>query len=166
MLQPRQRHIPLKIDIRQELDRRKRDYEERTGDTGDWGKFLGIVSLAGLTALGIYDMAPAMKRAPNVWQVKCPRCGVIFPVQVPNPPPWRLTQVGCPKCDSELVIDFAKQASGISGGRESRLEGVYTAYCHDCAQPIETPSSKVNPQEVEYLRCAICGRVARGRSWE
>ncbi len=159
MTQPRQRHIPLSIDERRVLDRRKREYEDRTGDTGDWGKFLGTISLAGLAALGIYAMAEATKRAPTVWQVDCSRCGMGFPVQVPNPPPWRLAQVRCPNCSSELVVDFAKSASGVSNGREGGPDSVYTAYCNVCQQPIKAGFSKVNPQGVEYVECARCGRV-------
>lgn len=165
MPQPRQRHIPLNIEQRRELDRRKRDYEHTTGDTGDWGKFLGIVSLAGLAALGVYDVAQVARRGPTLWQVKCPRCGVIFPVQVPSPPPWRLAKVGCLKCDGELVIDFAKPAPGVKG-YDGSPDNVYIAYCHDCAQPIETSFSRVNPQAIEYVKCERCGRVARMRSWE
>ena len=159
MTQPRQRHIPLSIDERRVLDRRKREYEDRTGDTGDWGKFLGIISLAGLAALGIYAMAQVTKRAPTVWQVDCSRCGMGFPIQVPNPPPWRLAQVRCPSCSNELVIDFAKSASGVSNGHEAGPDSLYTAHCHVCQQPIKASFSKVNPRGVEYLECAHCGRV-------
>ena len=166
MTQPRQRHIPLSIDDRRVLDRRKREYEDRTGDTGDWGKFLGIISLAGLAALGIYAMAEATKRAPTVWQVDCSHCGMGFAVQVPNPPPWRLAQVRCPNCSSELVVDFAKSASGVSNGREGGPDSVYTAHCNVCQQPIKTAFSKVNPRGVEYVECARCGRVPSIRSGE
>lgn len=166
MSQPRQRHIPLSIDERRELDRRKREYEDRTGDTGDWGKFLGIISLAGLAALGIYAMAQATKRAPTVWQVSCSHCGTGFPIQVPNPPPWRLAQVRCPDCSSELVVDFAKSASGVSNGQVVGPDSVYAAYCQVCQQPIKPAFSKVNPRGVEYLECARCGRVSSIRSRE
>lgn len=159
MSQPRQRHIPLSIDDRRVLDWRKREYEDRTGDTGDWGKFLGIISLAGLAALGIYAMAQATKRAPTVWQVNCSLCGEGFPIQVPNPPPWRLAQVRCPNCSSELVIDFAEPASSVSNRHEAGPDSVYTVYCNVCQQPIKTAFSKVNPQGVEYLECPRCGRV-------
>lgn len=166
MPEPRQRNIPLNMNERRELDQRKQDYENRTGDTGDWGKFLGIVTLAGLAALGIYGLAQATKRAPTVWQVNCPYCSAVFPIQVPNPPPWRVTQVACPNCGTELVIDFARPASSLWNGHQlngsSAGDTIYTAYCHYCGQPVELihPSSRVNPDGVEYLRCPTCGSVA------
>ena len=100
MPEPRQRNIPLDINERQQLDQRKQDYESRTGDRGDWGKFLGVVTLAGLAALGIYKVAHATKREPTVWQVDCPNCSTVFPIQVPNPPPC-----------------FSINIPGASGGR-------------------------------------------------
>jgi uncharacterized protein YbaR (Trm112 family) len=164
MRQPRQRHIPLNIEERQELDRRKSDYEERTGDTGDWGKFLGIITLAGLAALGIYAVAPVARRGTTVWQVKCSQCGVMFPIQAPNPPPWRLAQVACPKCESGLVIDFASQAPDAFPRHEGVSDSAYSVYCHYCEQPVDAASSRVNPHGVEHLKCARCGRAARMRS--
>lgn len=166
MPEPRQRNIPLNINERRELDQRKQDYQNRTGDIGDWGKFLGVVTLAGLAALGVYALAQATKREPTVWQVTCPNCSTVFPIQVPNPPPWRLTQVTCPNCSTELVIDFARPASSLRNGQESENSGTtcgsYTAYCHHCGQPIQLPNfvSHVNPNGVEYLRCPTCGNVA------
>lgn len=164
MPEPRQKNIPLDINERQQLDRRKQDYEKRTGDRGDWGKFLGVVTLAGLAALGIYKLAQATKREPTVWQVDCPHCSAVFPIQVPNPPPWRVTQVACPSCNTELVIDFEKPVSSLWVGRDSNnpitSSTVYTVYCHHCRQPIELLSSNVNPHGVEYLRCPSCGNIA------
>ena len=166
MPEPRQRNIPLDINERRELDRRKQDYESQTGDTGDWGKFLGIATLAGLAALGIYAAAQATKRAPTVWQVSCPRCSALFPIHVPNPPKWRLTQVECPSCETELVIDFDLPTSTLGNGRQSNGASmgdiVYTAYCHYCRRPIELlhSDSRVNPDGVEYVTCPICGNVA------
>ncbi len=166
MSQPRQRHIPLNIDDRRELDQRKRDYEARTGDIGDWGKFLGIVSLAGLAALGVYTMAQATKRAPTVWQVNCSHCGVGFPIQVPNPPPWRLAQTRCYSCGGVLVIDFAKSAPEGTNGHEAGSDNISIAFCHICQQPIKADLTRVNPRRVEYLECERCGRVPRIRSGE
>jgi len=166
MSEPRQRNIPLNINERHELDQRKRDYENRTGDTGDWGKFLGVVTLAGLAALGIYGLAQATRREPTVWQVNCPNCSAVFPIRVPNPPPWRVTQVTCPTCGTELVIDFARLASSLWNGYKSNsadvVDTAYTAYCHFCQQPIELvhSSNRVNPRGAEYLRCPTCGNVA------
>lgn len=161
---PRQRHVPLNIHEREELDRYKRDYEEGTGDVGDWGKFLKIVSLAGLAALGVYSVAPAWQREPTVWQAKCPRCGVMFPIQVPSPPPWRLARVECPKCESGLVIDFAKQAPDMLNKNEDSPGGGLNVYCHYCEQPVPASPLNVNPRRVEYMECARCGRAARLRA--
>jgi len=166
MTEPRQRNIPLNINERQQLDKRKHDYENQTGDAGDWGKFLGIATLAGLAALGVYTVAQAIRREPTVWQVNCPHCTTVFPIQVPNPPPWRVTQVTCPTCDTELVIDFARSASSLQNSHQPNNADVgdiaYTAYCHFCQQPIEFVHSthRVNPEGVEYLRCPTCGNVA------
>ena len=165
MQEPRQRNIPLNINKRQELDRRKRDYEERTGDRGDWGKFLGVATLAGLAALGIYGVAQVSRRTPTVWQVNCPSCLTKFPIQVPDPPPWRVTQIVCPRCDTELVIDFSRSATSLSNGQSnvgSAEDSVYTVYCHHCQQPHELVHSnfKVNPNGAEYLRCPTCGKGA------
>ena len=166
MTQPRQRHIPLNIGEREEMDRRKRDYEDKTGDVGDWGKFLANVSLAGLAALGVYTMAEATKRAPTVWQVNCSSCRVGFPIQAPNPPPWRLAQVKCPNCSAELVIDFAVSESVLPNEHEADSDGVRIAFCHVCQQPITATFARVNPRGVEYLECERCGRVPGVRSWE
>jgi len=161
---PRQRHIPLNIDVRDELDRRKRDYEDRTGDTGDWGKFLGLVSLAGLAALGIYRVAQANRLTPTVWQVDCLQCRMGFAIQVPNPPPWRMSKVRCPNCGGDLVIDFVGSATIVSSEHEKGMESAYTIECHFCRQPIKAASSNVNPQAIEYLECTRCGRMPRMRS--
>jgi hypothetical protein len=166
MGQIRQRHIPLTVAERRELDQRKRDYEDRTGDVGDWGKFLGTITLAGLAALGIYSMVQVARRGPTIWQVKCLLCGVMFPVRVPNPPPWRLAQIECPKCEQGLVIDFARQTPEASNRHEERPDNAYIAYCHNCEQPIESISLGINPHEIEYVKCPRCDRVARMRSWE
>ncbi len=167
MAEPRQRNIPLNINERRELDQRKQHYESRTGDTGDWGKFLRIATLAGLATLGVYTLAQVTKRAPTVWQVNCPRCSTVFPIQVPNPPPWRVTQVACTNCNTELVIDFAGPDSNLHNehgvGHSNMEDAIYTVYCPHCQQPIELvqSSARVNPSGVEYLRCPTCGNMAQ-----
>lgn len=166
MSQPRQRHVPLKIEERQELDRRKRDYEDSTGDCGDWGKFLSNVTLAGLAALGVYATAAVTKRTPIVWQVSCSQCDVRFPIQVPNPVPRRLEKVKCLNCSRELVVDFAKAEPGTPDEREDDTENTYTPYCHYCQMPIKTTFSDENQQGVGYLECPRCGRVPRISAWE
>ena len=161
MPQPRQRHIPLNIDDRRELDRRKKDYEDATGDSGDWGRFLRTVSLAGLASLGIYALSPLARIGPTAWRVDCPRCAVGFPVQVPNPPPGRLAQLRCPNCSGELVIDFASPQPATPDGEGSRPDAASVTYCQYCEQPIETSFSQIGPRGIEYLECPRCGRVPR-----
>ena len=166
MTEPRQRHIPLNINERRELDRHKEAYESQTGDVGDWGSFLSTVTLAGLAALGIYALGRAIKRAPTVWEVQCPRrnCGAIFPIRIPNPPPWRVAQVTCPNCSSEVVIDFAAPTSPPTNGRQvddyAQAAGTYDVYCPHCQQQIEVILSGITYQGVEYLRCPHCGNTA------
>lgn len=161
----RQRHIPLNINDRRELDRWKRDYEDRTGDVGGWGRFLRVVTLAGLTALGVYPMTRAIKRAPTVWQINCTRCGGGFLVQAPSPLPWRLVQAKCPGCNTELVVDFAPVSSAVSGERQAGTEDTSpVAVCHICRQPVMAENSKVDPKGIKYLECEHCGRVPSIRS--
>jgi len=166
MQQPRQRHIPLNFEERQELDRRKRDYEDMTGDTGDWGKFLETVTLAGLAALGVYSPARVSRRAPAVWQVSCPGCKMVFPIRVPNPPPWRVAKLGCENCGAELVMDFAEPEPAVSDSYEGGTGSDYAAYCYNCQQPIEASFSEAGRHGVEYLRCPHCNHVPRMSSWE
>jgi hypothetical protein len=166
MTQQRQRHIPLNIDERRELDRRKRDYEDLTGDSGDWARFLRTVTLAGLAALGVYEWAHAVKRAPTVWQVDCTGCGSRFPVRVPNPLPWRLADVKCPNCSMALVMDFAQVTSTESNGHEALADRAYAPRCRYCQQPIRTTFSRLDRQGLQYLECANCGRVAVMRGEE
>ncbi len=154
----RQRHVPLRIHDRLELDRRKRDYEERTGDVGDWGEFLGVVTLAGMAALGIYSVAQMDRLASVIWQVRCSSCGVRFPVKAPSPAPWRLSRVTCVKCEAELVLDFVK-ASDNAGDTPSQKPVVLR--CHYCEQEVDPNATAVNPHEVEYLKCPRCDRVIR-----
>ena len=161
----RQRHIPLNINDRRELDRRKHDYEDRTGDVGGWGRFLRVVTLAGLAALGVYPVAQAIRRAPTVWLINCTRCNSGFPVQVPNPVPWRLVQAKCPSCNTELVVDFAPATPVVSGERQAGMEDTTPiAVCNICRQPIMAESSRVDPKGIKYLECERCGRVPSIRS--
>lgn len=107
MPNPRQRNIPVDKDEGVELERRKQLYESKTGETGDWGKALGILTLGGLAALGIYALAKATQPTPTSWQITCPNnnCGASFPIAAAGSPP-RLAQVTCPHCQTEIVVDF------------------------------------------------------------
>jgi hypothetical protein len=107
MPNPKQRNLPVDKDEGIELERSKQLYEKETGETGDWGKALGILTLGGLAALGIYALAKASKPTENSWQVTCPNtnCGNTFPIATAGPLP-RLAQVTCPYCQTEIVVDF------------------------------------------------------------
>jgi hypothetical protein len=160
MREPRQRHIPLNIGDRRELDQRKRDYEDATGDVGDWGKFLRAVSLAGLAALGVYSGARVSRLTATVWQVSCADCRTRFPVRVANPPPWRLANATCPNCSRELVVDFAELGGAVGSGAEDTADSLYTIDCHYCQQPIRSASAGIGARGVAYLECPNCGRAA------
>lgn len=103
MTEPRQRPIPVTRQERATLDERKRRYEESTGDQGDWGRFLGTMTLLGLAAAGIYALARVRERSANSVNVECATCGRTFLMAVPD-------QVGgavyitCPHCGEELVV--------------------------------------------------------------
>jgi len=107
MPNPRQRNIPVDKDEGIELERRKRLLEEKTGQPADWGRALGILTLGGLAALGIYAWAKATRPTPTTWQVACPnsKCGAVFPVATSGSTP-SLAQVACPCCQTEIVVDF------------------------------------------------------------
>jgi hypothetical protein len=154
----RQRHVPLRVDDRLELDQRKRDYEERTGDAGDWGRFLEVVTLAGMAALGIYSVAQVGRLDSVIWKVRCPSCGVRFPVKAPSPPPWRLSRVTCVKCGTELVLDFVKASDNVG---DTPNHGPVVLRCHYCEQEVDPSATAVNPHKVEYLTCPRCDRVVR-----
>ena len=160
MSEPRQRHIPLNLEDRKELDQRKQDYEDATGDSGDWGKFLRTVSLAGLAALGVYSGAQVSRATSTVWQAGCPNCATRFPVRVANPPPWRLASSHCPNCNRELVMDFAEPGQAVGSSPENAAEGVYTIDCRYCQQPIRSDSAVIRARGVAYLECPNCGRAA------
>ena len=102
MTDPRQKNVPLTFKERQTLDAAKQLYEEKTGDTGDWGKFLLTVTAAGLAALGIHKLVKANKNRPRV---ECVYCGAVFPIAYSGELP-RVASITCPKCDKELVVDF------------------------------------------------------------
>ncbi|MBE0479730.1 MAG: hypothetical protein IBX68_01995 [Dehalococcoidia bacterium] len=155
MPHPRQRHIPLSVAHRLEMDRRKREYEDRTGDCGDWGKFLQTVTLAGLAALGVYAEGKVSRLGLNAWRVSCP-CGSSFPVQTPNPPPWRLAQTTCPSCGGDIVVDFSRP---LQDPRQRRIPSEYSGFCQFCQQPINPSFSRENVNQVRYIECGRCGRV-------
>lgn len=166
MPNPRQRNIPVDKDEGAELDRRKRLYEEETGDTGDWGKALGILTLGGLAALGIYALVQATQPTATTWQVTCPnvRCSAIFPVATTGSP-TRLAQVACPYCQTEMVVDFGsaqqRRTYGVDGNSPLTPGAVVDLYCHHCQRLIRLQFPQGSAPIAEEFRCPLCGGVAQ-----
>lgn len=166
MSQPRQRPIPVTREERAELDRRKEIYEQQTGDSGDWGKALGVLTLGGLAALGVYALVKAYQPTPTTWQVMCPNaeCGAMFAVAITGSPP-RLAQVACPYCRTEMVVDFGSNRMrlrpSVNGHAPLGPGSVVELHCHHCGQWIRLQFSSAVPQTAETFRCPLCGGVAQ-----
>ena len=105
MTSARQRPISITSSDRDVLDSYKRLYEESTGESTDWGKFLGTVTLLGLAAAGVYNLVRANKRSPQTVDVECFECGSTFLMAVPAGT-GRAVYTMCPECDAELVVDL------------------------------------------------------------
>jgi len=105
MTSTRQRPISITSSDRDVLDSYKRLYEESTGESIDWGKFLGTVALLGLAAAGVYNLVRANKRSPQTVDVECFECGSTFVMAVPTGTD-RAIHTRCPECDAELVVDL------------------------------------------------------------
>jgi hypothetical protein len=102
MNEPRQKSIGVTPQEKAQLERAKELYQKKTGDQGDWGKFLGVASILALGALGIYKLAKASRSKPIV---ECPNCHIKFAVAYSgNLPP--IVHVQCPECSEELVVDL------------------------------------------------------------
>ena len=102
MNEPRQKSIGITPQEKTQLEKAKKLYENTTGDSTDWGKFLAITSALALGALGIYKLTKSHKSNPVV---DCPECGTRFVIAYPgNLPP--VVNVQCPKCSEELVVDL------------------------------------------------------------
>lgn len=106
MVSPRQRPIPVTSAERDKLDAAKVSYERATGDAGDWGNFLGTVTLLGLAAVGIYALGKAAARSVQSVDVACEACGGSFLMAVPDGTP-RAFLIVCPLCGEQIVIDLA-----------------------------------------------------------
>ncbi|MFC1998838.1 hypothetical protein ACFLVR_04250 [Chloroflexota bacterium] len=105
MVEPRQRPIPVTSEERRSLDKYKQQYEKETGNTGDWGDFLGAIALLGLAALGIYALSKVVVRSEDSVDVRCAECSQNFIMAVPKGigPVVRTT---CPNCKKELLVDM------------------------------------------------------------
>ena len=104
MNEPRQKSIAVTPREKAQLERAKALYEEKTGDSNDWGGFLAAASVLALAALGVYKLAKSTRDRPIV---ECPACGVRFPVAYSGRPP-RVVHIQCPQCDEELVVDLGR----------------------------------------------------------
>ena len=111
MPRPRQRPIAVTSAERDRLDAAKSSFEQATGDAGDWGKFLGTISLLGLAAVGVYALGKAAERSPQSVDVTCHACRGVFLMAVPNGTPSAVLTV-CPNCGREVVVDLGNNIIG------------------------------------------------------
>ena len=156
MAEPRQRPIPVTRQERDRLDEHKRRYQEATGDSGDWGSFLGTIALMGLAALGIYGLARATRRSTNSVTVDCPSCAEAFTVALPEPEP-RVVETICPYCNAELVVDLGAWEVSLRDGRQPFAEWVGT--CPDCGnnEVIRFVTRAPYWRETLRITCSNCG---------
>jgi len=102
-MERRQKPIPVTSTERELLQKQKKRYEEGTGDTGDWGKFLGTITLLGLAAAGIYGLAKASARSQQSVDVQCSECSEKFIMAISSHSD-RAVHTVCPYCGAELVV--------------------------------------------------------------
>lgn len=105
MAKRRQRPIPVTDREREYLERQRKVYESKVGDTGDWGEFLKTAVLLGLVGLGLYKLAQANQGLGQSASITCPACGHTFLMALP-PQIEHYLQVGCPHCQTNLVVDL------------------------------------------------------------
>jgi hypothetical protein len=105
MKMPRQKPIPVTSQEREILEERKHLYEQTTGTRGDWGLFLNNITLLGLAAAGVYNLASIESRGQYSVNLKCGHCRHIFLMALPHEAGQALL-IPCPKCRKELVIDL------------------------------------------------------------
>jgi predicted RNA-binding Zn-ribbon protein involved in translation (DUF1610 family) len=105
MNEPRQKSIAVTPDEKTKLEAAKKKYENLTGEKADWGKFLGVMAMAGLAALGIYKIAKSTRANPVT---DCPECGEQFSIAyADNLPP--VVYVKCPSCGTELIVNMTQE---------------------------------------------------------
>ena len=100
--EPRQKSISVTPKEKDRLEKAKELYEQHTGDTGDWGRFLGTVAVLGLASLGIYKLVSSSKKNPTT---TCAVCGQKFSIAYSEGLP-NVVYVTCPHCEADLVVDF------------------------------------------------------------
>jgi hypothetical protein len=156
MDRPRQRQIPVTRQERERLDEHKQRYEQATGDHGDWGRFLGIVTLAGLAALGIYGLARATRRSTDSVTVSCPSCAENFALALPQPEP-RVVEAICPRCNAEIVVDVGTWEVSLRGGQQPFAE--WAGICPSCGTPEVVKFVTRPPYWREQVKvvCRQCG---------
>jgi hypothetical protein len=126
---------------------------------------LGILTLGGLAALGIYALVKATQPTPMTWQVTCPNsnCRANFPVATTGSPP-RLAQVACPNCQTEMVVDFGaaqrRRTYGVDGHAPSSPGLIIDLNCHHCQQRIRLQFPSGPAPVAGEFRCPLCGGVA------
>ena len=126
---PRQRPISVTGEEHRALENQRRHYEDATGNRGDWGNFLGAISLLGLAALGIYALARATERSERSVKVECPICKKVFPMALPGEPA-AIVQVPCPYCDTDLVVNLGSSVTSIENGHQPFAE--WSGRCPSC----------------------------------
>jgi hypothetical protein len=151
----RQKPISVTSQEHDVLENRRRRYQDRTGDAGDWGKFLGDVSLLGLAAVGIYGLVRAVERNSHSARVQCPSCGRVFPVALANERAT-IVQIPCPLCDADLVVNLG---AGVVAGEASRRPFAdWPGQCPGCGEVarvvfVERPPYRGQTVELVCHRC-------------
>jgi len=98
----RQKNIGVTPREKERLEEARRLYEQHTGNRGDWGNFLGAISLLGLAALGVYELVRASRENRRA---TCPVCNREFPIAYGDDLP-AVAYITCPHCGVELVVEF------------------------------------------------------------
>ena len=111
------------------LENQRRRYEAATGDRGDWGKFLGAMTLLGLAAVGIYGLAKATERSEQSVKVECPECHKVFPMALSSEPVI-IARVPCPYCNTDLVVNLG--SSVVSADNAHKPFAEWSGRCPSC----------------------------------
>ncbi len=151
----RQKPISVTSKEHKALWDQKRRYQDKTGDSGDWGKFLETISLLGLAALGIYGLAKATERTEKSAKVKCPNCNQIFPMALADEQAT-IVQVPCPWCDTNLVVNLG--ASSVYVGTSQTPFADWSGRCPACGEVerivfVDRPPYRGEQVEVACRQC-------------
>jgi hypothetical protein len=107
-IERRQRPIPVTSKERTFLEEQKKLYEKKSGDSGDWGQFLGSVAILALAAIGVYTLANAINRTSQSVDVQCLACNKSFVMALPNGI-GSVIHTKCPHCQADLVVNLGNQ---------------------------------------------------------